>query len=267
MKQVLLALTTIIAVASLAAVGTLAHFSDTETSPGNVLETGSLDLQLADWSEDFMVDPLYDSVTQTWYYLGAYPPGMSPGDSLEGVVYLRNVGDSAGDQLDIYCDIVNTELTEQDTSAEHLAENANVGGRDDDDDGLVDEDPLDGIDNDGDGLIDEDLGYGEDVPLAPGYGIFDKDKVMVISDMEYQNAPPAIEIVSNNGTSWDPAYMADVDGDGKITLYDFKKHPVRNLPPPVSGLAHLSMKVTLDINAGNEYQGDQTQMTLIFNLQ
>ena len=268
MRQVLLALITIIAVASLAAVGSYAHFSDTETSADNVLETGSLDLQLGDWDEGFTDDPLYDSVTQTWYYLGSYPPGMAPGDSLHATVYLTNVGDSAGDHLDIYCDIVNTELTDYDTDEEHDAENAKVGGRDDDDDGLVDEDWFDGIDNDGDGLIDEDLGYG-DVPItrAPGYGIFDKDKVMIINYMEYKNSPPSpIVIVWNDGTDWDPAYMADVDGDGKITLYDFDKHPVLNLPPPVGGLANLSMKVTFDINAGDEYQGDQTQMTLIFNL-
>ena len=266
MRQVLLALITIIAVASLAAVGSYAHFSDTETSPDNVLETGSLDLQLGDWNEGFTDDPLYDSVTQTWYYGGSYPPGMSPGDSLEAAVYLTNVGDSAGDHLDIYCVIVNTELDDYDVyPSEHDAEQAKVGGRDDDDDGLVDEDPLDGADNDGDGLIDEDLGYGDVVPLEPGYGIFDKDKVMIINYMKYQNAG-AIDIVWNDGTEWDPTYMADVDGDGKITLYDFKKHPVPNLPPPVGGFANLSMKVTFDINAGDEYQGDQTQMTLIFNL-
>lgn len=268
MKQVLLALITIIAVASLATLGTFAHFSDTETSPDNVLETGSLDLQLADWDEGFTDDPLYDSVTQTWYYLGSYPPGMSPGDSLEAAVYLTNVGSLTGDRLDIYCVIVNTELDDYDVfPSEHDAEQAKVGGRDDDDDGLVDEDPLDGADNDGDGLIDEDLGFKDVVPLEPGYGIFDKDKVMIINDMEYQNSPPSpIVIVSNNGTSWDPTYMADVDNDGKITLYDFKKHPVHNLPPPVTGLAHFEMKVTFAINAGDEYQGDQTQMTLIFNL-
>lgn len=115
MKQVLLALITIIAVASLGAVGTYAHFSDTETSAGNYLETGSLDLQLADtlpfpggpWplepDEGYGEDPIGDSVTLTWDYELGYPNGMLPGDYLTSRVKLRNVGTIAGSSLHISC--------------------------------------------------------------------------------------------------------------------------------------------------------------------
>ena len=77
-----------------------------------------------------------------------------------------------------------------------------------------------------------------------------------------------VEIVWNDGTEWDTGYIDDVDGDGKITLYDFKNHGVTNLLPPVSGLSSFSMKVTFgDVSIDlNEYQGDRTQMVLVFAL-
>jgi predicted ribosomally synthesized peptide with SipW-like signal peptide len=106
MKQVISALIVIIIAASLATMGTLASFSDIETSPGNYFETGSLDLQLKDADEDYGVDPLGDSVTMTWDYRAqGYEDngGLNPGDSLEGTVYLRNVGTDDASRLDISC--------------------------------------------------------------------------------------------------------------------------------------------------------------------
>ncbi len=47
MKRVLLALVVVLAVASMSVGGTLAGFCDTETSEGNFIETGSLDLKVA----------------------------------------------------------------------------------------------------------------------------------------------------------------------------------------------------------------------------
>jgi len=47
--------------------------------------------------------------------------------------------------------------------------------RDDDEDGLSDEDPLDGLDNDGDGNIDEDLPSDAGGDLLPGVPSFDDD--------------------------------------------------------------------------------------------
>ena len=98
MKRILLSVVVILAVASLATVGTLAHFSDTETSAGNYLETGSIDLKLADPDEWFGEDPLGDSVTQTWYL-----PGSLPGDVVEGELSLTNYGDTPADHVDINC--------------------------------------------------------------------------------------------------------------------------------------------------------------------
>lgn len=117
MKQVIIALVTIVSVASLATVGTFAHFSDTEESKDNYLETGSIDLQLGDtktcppappswvWDEDYGVDPMGDSVIETWHYYPGYPGGMEPGvgHTLTSVVKMRNVGDNEATSLVITC--------------------------------------------------------------------------------------------------------------------------------------------------------------------
>jgi predicted ribosomally synthesized peptide with SipW-like signal peptide len=106
MKQVLSALIVIIIAASLATMGTLASFSDTETSPGNYFQTGSLDLQLADADEDYGEEPLGDSVNMTWDYRAqGYGDngGLNSGDSLVGTVWLRNIGTDDVSCLDISC--------------------------------------------------------------------------------------------------------------------------------------------------------------------
>ncbi|HEY91730.1 MAG TPA: hypothetical protein G4O07_07835 [Dehalococcoidia bacterium] len=231
MKQVLIAVLTIVVALSLAVAGTYAGFSDIENSEGNFYETGSLDLQLADHAEDFGYQG--DSVTQTWHYSDLYPAGMAPGDFLERVVYLKNTGNLAGDHLDISCHIVNEEI-DNDTDAENLAESTILG---------------------------------DDVSVAPGFGIFDKDTVMIVNYMKYQNAG-TVDVVWNDGTQWDILYMDDVDGDGMITLFDFSNHAVTNLSPPVSGLSNFSMKVTFGDASWNlnEYQGDRTQMVLVFTI-
>jgi predicted ribosomally synthesized peptide with SipW-like signal peptide len=103
MKQVISALIVIIIAASLATMGTLASFSDIETSPGNYFETGSLDLQLADADEYYGAAPLGDSVNMTWDYRLQHPGGMEPGQSLVGTVWLRNLGTDDASRLDISC--------------------------------------------------------------------------------------------------------------------------------------------------------------------
>ena len=226
MKRVLLALITILSVASLATVGVLAHFSDTEESRDNYLETGSLDLQLGDdapvvmrWNsttpeypggtaEGFGEDPLGDSVTETWLL-----PGADVGDTVDSCIYVRNVGSLSGDHLDIYCTIENIDL-------------------------------YDGISN--------------------------KDEMMVINSLVYCNSS-RIPIVWTIGDSqhFDPTYIDDEDGDSRITLNDLELHGIPGLPVPDSTFTRLEMRVTFDVAPGvdpNQYQGDETRMTLIFNL-
>ncbi len=65
--------------------GTWAYFSDVETSSNNVLLAGTLDLGLGNTSgeaEDGV------SATSTW----TSPAGWKPGDSVDAILYLKNVG-------------------------------------------------------------------------------------------------------------------------------------------------------------------------------
>jgi len=71
---------------SMGGIGTWAYFQDTETSPGNVLAAGTLDLKTDD----------VDGVTQT---LSA--SNLKPGDSILGNITLENIGSVAGASLDL----------------------------------------------------------------------------------------------------------------------------------------------------------------------
>ena len=235
MKEVLLAFSTIIAVAALGAMGTYANFVDTEVSENNTMQVGSLELQLGDtytypgvysWTyerdEDFSEDPLGDSVEATWNYLDAYPGGMQPGDTLESRVYLRNWGTIEATSVDVNCVSVNYDQ----------------------------------------------FGVPVDVP---------KDAVMVINFLRYYNTP-LIEIVKTEAgiQYFDPAYINDYDGDGRITLRDWQLHGISNLDPPplASAGCALDMKVVFDPPAApphpyyrpGQYAGYKTNMTLIFTL-
>ena len=276
MKQVFLAVVVIVVAVSLSVAGTLAHFSDTEVSPGNTLETAYLDLKLSD------IDEYGDGISQTW----SFPLAM-PGDSLSASATLQNVGDDINTTVHITCVNRNSEILD-DHVIENQAENALVqAGIDNDFDGDVDEDPIDGIDNDGDTLVDEDgipvlSGVDNDsdgdvdedpvdgidndldtlvdedpgdIPLAANRGIYDKDRWMVITAMMYDSVDCL-------------ALLSDADGDGRISLNDLEILGLYTLPAPVGGgTIGLTMTVWFDTLAENEYQGDQVDMTLIFTLQ
>ncbi len=72
---------------SMGGIGTWAYFQDTETSTGNVLAAGTLDLKTN----------LVDGVTQT-----LYATNMAPGDTVgPGTITLKNAGTVAGSTLDL----------------------------------------------------------------------------------------------------------------------------------------------------------------------
>jgi len=80
MKKILISLSIIGAVAAIAVGGTIAYFSDTETSTGNTFTAGTLDLT---------VDAPQDSIwTMT---------NMAPGDSTSGTLAMTNAGSLPGD--------------------------------------------------------------------------------------------------------------------------------------------------------------------------
>lgn len=86
MKRILISLSIIAAVAAIVVGGTIAFFSDTETSINNSFGAGTLNLNLTDANDDDT-----ESETQTWE-LANVAPGASGGATLT----VRNTGSIAG---------------------------------------------------------------------------------------------------------------------------------------------------------------------------
>lgn len=238
MKPVLSAVIVILAVASLGVVGTYAAFSDIETSRDNYFETAELNLRLK--NPDSIGEQWDESVLHTWHYEKKFPPDpnpddppwygrMQPGDSINSYVYLEADGTFIGNHIDIYCSNVNEEL-DLDTDIENQRENELLGN------------PI------------------PPIPRDPNQGIYDKDTVMIITYMKYHTTV----IISSE---YDFDYFTDTSGDGRISLDEFEKQPLLGLTPvPDSGTITFTMDVKFAEDAGDEYQGDRTNMTLMFAL-
>jgi len=238
MKPVLSTIIVILAVTSLGVVGTYASFSDIETSRDNYLETAELNLWLK--NPDNIGEQWDESVLRTWHYEEKFPSDsnpdappwygrMQPGDSINSYVYLEADGTFVGNHIDIYCSNVNEEL-DLDTEIENEREN-------------------------------ELFGYPDPaIPRDPNQGIYDKDTVMIITYMSYHNT-----VIIRSADDFD--YFNDESGDGRISLDEFEKQPLLDLKPvPTDGTIMFAMNVKFDEDAGDEYQGDRTNMTLLFAL-
>lgn len=81
--------------------GTWAYFQDTETSTGNLLAAGTLDLKTDD----------VDGVTQT-----LYASNLKPGDIVSGSITLRNAGSVAGSTLDLAFTYVDSDYSPNPTN-------------------------------------------------------------------------------------------------------------------------------------------------------
>ena len=91
MKKILLSLSIIVAVAAIVVGGTMAYFSDTETSAGNTFTSGTMNLGLSK-----QADGSYgDSVGGTWN-IGNMAPG---GDPYVSTLYMKNTGSIDADYL------------------------------------------------------------------------------------------------------------------------------------------------------------------------
>ena len=237
MKPVLSTIIVILAVASLGVVGTYAGFSDIETSRDNYLETAELNLWLE--NPQGVGEQWDESVLRTWHYEQKFPPAtdpgappwygrMQPGDSINSYVYLEADGTVVGNHIDIYCSNVNEEL-DPDTESENSA---------------------------------EDTILGLDVPVDPNNGIYDKDTVMIITYMMYHQT-----VIISSEYDFKSAFFTDTSDDGRISLDEFEAQGLQGLTPvPDSGTITFSMNVKFADGDWNEYQGDRTNMTLMFAL-
>jgi predicted ribosomally synthesized peptide with SipW-like signal peptide len=97
-------------------------------------------------------------------------------------------------------------------------------------------------------------------------------KYMIITMMFYRNDQLNINCLtgydSYSGQTKDEWKINDANGDGKISLYELKLDPLI-LPSPdtqPNKITQLDMKIKFDENAGNDFQGDTFNLTMIFTL-
>ncbi len=86
MKKILGLTVSALLLVGMAGIGTWAYFSDVETSTGNILAAGTLDLKTND----------ADGVSQT-----LYASNLKPGNNVSGNITLKNSGSVAGSSLDL----------------------------------------------------------------------------------------------------------------------------------------------------------------------
>ena len=105
-------------------------------------------------------------------------------------------------------------------------------------------------------------------------------KYMVITACTYSytcsNQDWQINCLTGKATRTSPGHGApsvnrdwqiqDVDRDGRITFYDLKRRPLKNLPSLADDEAGFEMSVRFDPAAGNEFQGDTFRLTMIYTL-
>jgi predicted ribosomally synthesized peptide with SipW-like signal peptide len=219
-KKILASMLIIAAASILIGAGTVAYFSDTETSKGNTFTAGTLDLKLSNSS----LGPWTDGVTGAWSLSNMMPGNETPTAS----VFFKNFGSVASSTMEITCSYTVTEETSQTES---------------DTDPHTDEHP------------DE---------MA---------KYMIIAYMKYRNDKVNINCLTGydeySNQIKDEWKINDANGDGKISLYELKLDPLINLPSPdtqTNGITQLDMRIKFDENAGNDFQGDTFNLTMIFTL-
>jgi predicted ribosomally synthesized peptide with SipW-like signal peptide len=97
-------------------------------------------------------------------------------------------------------------------------------------------------------------------------------KHMIITTMIYRNDHVNINCStgydSYSKQTKDEWKVNDANGDGKISLYELKLDPLV-LPSPdtqPNKITQLDMSIKFDENAGNDFQGDTFDLTMIFTL-
>ena len=231
MKKILISLSIIGIVAAVAIAGTVAYFQDTETSAGNTLSAGVLDLLIADNNEDFG-----NGVTATWV-----AEDMKPGDEkafkVEKVDLMKELGSIDADHTEITCDYA-----------------------------VEEENPC--LESDTDCLTNEHPGEMAKEMLITRCVYHDIVCINCLTGIKWSGYSGTNGICGGTylGQSNDWK-IEDKNGDGKISFYDLKQDKLDNLPAvPNSPPFSFRMSVKFDETAGNDSQGDIFDLTMMFTL-
>ncbi len=235
MRKIITSLSVIGIVAAMAIGATMAYFHDTETSTGNSISAGELDLLIADvapvGSESFR-----NGVSATWM-----AEDMKPGDerafAVEKVELIKNIGSIEASHTEITCDY-----------------------------GVIEEYPCLESDTDCEtNLHPEKMAEEMIITRCVFHDGFCVD---CLTGVKWTGFNPL------NGTCGgvsveqnDDWKIKDLDGDGKASFYELNQNKLDNLPAVLnSPLFSFRMSVKFDEDAGNDFQGDAFDLTMMFTL-
>jgi len=233
MKRIIISLAFIAIILIIVIGGTVAYFSDVEISKGNAFSAGALDLKIRDQDERYG-----NGVTATWQAKDA-----KPGDEWNfdiPFIGLFNEGTLKANHLEITCDF-----------------------------SVIEEKPC--IESDTDCQTDKhpEKMAKEMIITKAIYRGTENGKsfcLNVLNGKKYTSFHPTGRYcfgkILATSTDWK---IEDKDNDGKITFYDLKTDYLDNLPPPDEETFYI-MDVKFDETAGNDFQKDTFDLTMIFTL-
>lgn len=231
MKKILISLG-IIGVVTVAVIGgTVAYFSDVETSAGNILTAGTLDLKIKDGDESWG-----DGATATWMAEDIKP----------------------GDEYAFTAPLIMLSKTYESIDADHLEISCGYS--------VEEEDPC--LESDTDCETNLHPGEMAKEMLITRCVYRDDTCIDCLTGKEYDGYDTGNQVCTGIelGQS-DDWKIEDQNGDGKISFYDLKHDELDNLPPvPNTPFYYFEMGVKFDEDAGNDFQGDSFDLTMIFTL-
>ncbi|MEO0190928.1 MAG: TasA family protein [candidate division WOR-3 bacterium] len=233
MRKILLSLSVIGIVALVVIGATVAYFHDVETSTGNTMAAGTLDLKIRDQDEGYK-----NGVVGTWKAEDA-----KPGDEWKfdvPFVGFFNDGTIKGDHLEITCDysvIEESPQTESDTQPDTNLHPEKMAKE---------------------MIITKSIYRGTEDGKSFCINALNGKKYTSFNAVKRY----CFGTILATSTDWQ---IEDKDGDGKITFYDLKNDKLDNLPAPDEETFYI-MDVKFAETAGNDFQGDTFDLTMIFTL-
>ncbi|MFH1745257.1 MAG: TasA family protein [bacterium] len=233
MKKILISLSIIGVAAAIVIGGTIAYFQDVETSTGNTLSAGELDLKIMDNDESYG-----DGVKATWTATDVKP----------------------GDQYNFFVPFVQLIKTFKSINADHTEITANYS--------VIEEIPQTESDTDPNTNLHPDA-MAKEMLITRCVYKEDAKCIDCLTGQRHAGFDPIDHICVGDvlETRNDWKIEDQVPLDGKISFYDLKNDELDNLPPvPNLSEPKFEMGVKFASDASNDFQGDSFDLTMIFTL-